>query len=171
MLAQGLAQALARALPEGWTLRERRDADLPFLCELYASTREDELRPVPWPEEAKRAFLADQFAKQHAHYLQHYPGALWLVLEAQGEPVGRIYLYPTASDIRLMDVALVPAWRGRGVGTRLMRALSAHADASGCIVSLHVEPNNSALALYRRLGWTEVETRGYYLYMERRASR
>lgn len=170
MLAEGgaLGDALGAALPSGWSLRERVEADGPFLCQLYASTRWEELTPVPWPEEHKLAFLADQFAKQHTHYLQHYPGAYWLVIEVDGVSVGRVYLYPTEKEIRLMDIALVPERRDQGVGTALLQALAAQADAGGRIVSLHVEPNNRALGLYRRLGYAEIEARGYYLYLERR---
>lgn len=162
-----LRAALQAGAPPGVSLRERSDADLPFLEALYASTREEELRPVPWPEADKRAFLADQFAKQHAHYLEHYPGAHWLVIEHAAAPVGRVYLHQAADDIRLMDVALAAAWRGRGLGTALMHALLAFADAAGCSVSLHVEPYNPARRLYERLGFAHVETRGYYQYMKR----
>lgn len=159
--------ALARALPPGWSVRARVEADLPALCAVYASTRAEELQPVPWTEQQKQDFLADQFAKQHAHYLQHYPDALWLVLECGGQVAGRVYLEETRLGLRLMDIALLPQFKGQGVGTALLRALAAYADAAGRIISLHVEPNNRAVALYRRLGYTEVETRGYYLYMER----
>lgn len=162
--------ALQAGAPPGVTLRDRSDTDLPFLEALYASTREEELRPVPWPDAAKRAFLADQFAKQHAYYLEHYPGADWLVIAHAEVPVGRIYLHQSATDLRLMDVALVAAWRGRGLGTALMRALVAYADTAGCSVSLNVEPFNPARRLYERLGFAPVETRGYYQFMERPAA-
>jgi hypothetical protein len=50
----------------GVTLRVFRDDDLEFLCELYASTRADELALlVDWSEERKRAFLRQQFEAQH----------------------------------------------------------------------------------------------------------
>lgn len=124
---------------------------------------------MDWTDEQKKAFLHDQFDKQHRHYLAHYPHAQWLVIEHEHAPVGRIYLEEMPSEIRLMDVAIVPALRGRGAGTALMRALISHADQIGLAISLHVEPQNPALQLYRRLGFAEVETRGYYLFMERRA--
>ena len=165
--AGALAEALARALPAGWRMRDRADSDLPALSQLYASTRWAELQAVDWPDEQKLAFLADQFGKQHSHYLQHYPGALWLVMELEGAVAGRIYLHPSERDIRLMDVALVPQLRRQGVGTKLLQALAAEADATGRTISLHVEPYNPAADLYRRLGYADVETRGYYLFMER----
>lgn len=166
--AASLQPVLAAALPMGYGLRPRSHDDLAFLSRLYASTREDELRVVNWSDAQKAAFLQDQFDKQHAHYLEHYPQAQWLVIEREGAAAGRIYLEQTSREIRLMDVALLPALRGQGVGTALMNALLAHADRAGLPVSLHVEPFNPAMRLYQRLGFVELETRGYYLLMERR---
>jgi ribosomal protein S18 acetylase RimI-like enzyme len=162
-----LLQALSPALPAGFSLRPRSEADLAFLGRLYASTREEELAAVDWPAEQKTAFLLDQFGKQHAHYLQHYPRAQWLVIERDGQPVGRIYVEQTRVEIRLMDIALLPAERNRGVGTALTQALLAHADRAGLPVTLHVEPFNPALRMYVRLGFERREERGYYFFMER----
>jgi GNAT superfamily N-acetyltransferase len=162
--------ALARHLPRGYALRPREVHDLPFLRELYAATREEELRPVQWPPEQKRAFLHDQFEKQHAHYLQHYPQAQWWIVTCDGSPVGRLYLSRTARDLRIMDVSLLDAHRNQGVGTALMRAAIEHAQDQRVPSSLHVEPFNPALRLYQRLGFVHVETRGVYLFMERPCS-
>ena len=163
----GLRPALAAALPARHQLRERTPADLAFLSELYASTRQDEMRLVNWTDSQKAAFLQDQFQKQHSHYLEHYPQAQWLVIERGNIPVGRIYIERTAREFRLMDVALLPTARGQGLGGALMRALLAAADSAGLPVTLHVEPYNPAIRLYRRLGFVEIETRGYYQFMER----
>jgi GNAT superfamily N-acetyltransferase len=134
------------------------------------ATREEELRPVSWTADEKRAFLVDQFEKQHAHYLQHYPQAQWWVVTCDGAPVGRLYLARTANDMRIMDVSLLDAHRRRGVGTALMHAVIDEAQAAGVPASLHVEPFNPALRLYQRLGFVHVETRGVYLFMERPCS-
>lgn len=158
---------LLQALPAAYGLRHRSAADLPFLRQLYAKTREEELAPVPWPEPQKQAFLDDQFDKQHGHYLQHYPQAHWWVLTFREAPVGRLYLNQTASELRIMDIALMPEQRNRGLGTALMHALLRHADCQQLTVSLHVEPFNPALRLYQRLGLAHAETRGVYLFMQR----
>ena len=89
------------------------------------------------------------------------------MIEADGEPIGRIYIEQTASEIRLMDVALLPGWRGRGIGSALLRALIEQAEAASLPVGLHVEPYNPVLRLYQRFGFTTVETRGVYLFMQR----
>jgi ribosomal protein S18 acetylase RimI-like enzyme len=66
-----------------------------------------------------------------------------------------------------MDIALAPAYRGRGIGTQLLRDLMAEADASGRKLSIHVEVNNPARALYDRLGFRPAGEHGVYVLMER----
>lgn len=168
MAAPGMSlECLLRALPAPYGLRPRSEADLPFLCQLYAQTREEELAPVPWPAQQKEAFLADQFNKQHQHYLQHYPRAQWWVLTCQDTPMGRLYLEQTARELRIMDVSLMPTHRHQGLGTALMRSVLQHADCQQLTASLHVEPFNPALRLYQRLGFVHAETRGVYQFMQR----
>lgn len=146
------------------------EADLPFLASLYASTREAELAPVPWPEEQKHAFLLDQFAKQHDHYRRHYQGADYWVIERNHQPIGRVYVYRSPGEIRLMDIALLPEHRRQGLGARLLAELLDEADSSAACISLHVESDNPVKRLYERSGFVLVEQRGPYDFMVRPAA-
>ena len=137
-------------LPPDIVLRPIGDGDLPFLSELYASTRWEELAPVPWPEADKRSFLHQQHALQHRHYQAHYADAEFLLLERAGVPIGRIYVHRSPGEIRLMDIALLPQHRGQGLGAALIAELVAEADASHLPVTLHVERHNPAQRLYAR---------------------
>lgn len=148
------------------TLRPITDDDLPFLSRLYASTREEELSVVPWPEEQKRTFLEQQFRAQHHHYHEHYSGAAFDLLLVDGEPAGRLYVARWPREIRIVDIALLPEHRGRGVGTELLQGLLDEGARSGKPVSIHVEKNNPALHLYQRLGFRPIEDKGVYLLME-----
>ena len=159
------ARAFAGVSPHrraGITFRSITDEDRDFLCALYASTRAEELAPVPWPEEAKRAFLAQQFQLQHTHYRNTYADAdFWLIL-ADGEPVGRIYVQRTETELRVIEVSLVPAWRGRGLGSSLFAELIDEARRTQREITLHVESFNPARRLYARLGFRFIENRGVY---------
>jgi len=148
-------------------LRPRAQGDREFLVELYGSVREPELAHVPWDDGTRNAFIEQQFASQDAHYREHYPGATLDVVELDGEPAGRLYVHRGASDIRIMDMALAPAFRGRGIGTRLLRTLIAEAEESARKLSIHVEMNNPARALYERLGFRVAGEHGVYALMER----
>lgn len=149
-------------------LRPVTEADLPFLERLYGTTREDELKQVPWTDEQKAAFVRQQFQAQHAWWTEHYAGATFDLVLAGDEPIGRLYVDRWEREIRIVDVAILPAWRGRGLGERLLRGVFAEGDAAGKPVSIHVEQYNRARRLYERLGFEYRETApGVYLLMVR----
>lgn len=151
----------------GFALRPELDSDIPFLMQLYASTREAELAPVGWSAEEKRAFLAQQFAAQRHHYRSMLRACTFEVIEQDGIPAGRLYLEEHDSQIHVVDIVLAAAWRGQGVGTAILRALIDHAAKRGRGVGIFVEKFNPALRLYRRLGFVEIDDTGVYLEMKR----
>jgi ribosomal protein S18 acetylase RimI-like enzyme len=151
-------------------LRPVADGDRDFLVTLYSSTRDEELAAVDWDEGAKRGFVEQQFTAQDRHYRTNYPGATLDLIEVDGAPAGRLYVHRGPSDIRIMDIALAPEFRGRGIGTELLRSLMEEADASGRKLSIHVEMNNPARSLYERLGFAPAGEHGVYVLMERPSS-
>lgn len=142
----------------GYRLRALRDDDSEWLRELYASTRAEEMAPLPWPDAAKRAFLDQQFSLQHRHYLSQYPGSDFLAIEREGHgPVGRYYLQRTAPAHLIIDVSLFPDARQHGVGSLLIASSQQAAAAQGCGIRLHVlQHNYAARRLYARLGFVAV---------------
>lgn len=150
----------------GYALRPEREADVPFLLQLYASTRQQELAVVPWTEAEKAAFLASQFRAQRDYYRAYIPACSFDVIERNGVPVGRLYLEPRRTQIHVVDIALMPAHRGNGVGTAIMQALQHAASASGRGVGIMVETFNPAMRLYRRLGFVDIVDHGVYIEME-----
>lgn len=148
------------------TFRPETEDDLEFLQKLYASTREEELKQVDWPEEYKAAFLLQQFTAQYAHYRENYLDARYSIILENGLPIGRLYLNRLPKDWRIMDIALIPEVRRRGIGGMLLRELLDQAGAEGKTVSIHVEFNNPALHLYENLGFRQLEAYGPYLLLE-----
>lgn len=153
---------LRSAADLGLSFRPASDDDLPFLAALYASTRAEEVAQSGWPEEAQRAFLKQQHEAQHAHYANVYAVAERLILLRDGEAVGRLYLAEWSSEIRIVDISLVPECRGRGLGEALLRDVQADAASRGKGVSIHVEKFNPARRLYGRLGFEVTEDKGIY---------
>jgi len=156
----------AALLSQGFALRPETDADVDFLMRLYGSTREQEMALAPWSAEEKRTFLASQFQAQRHHYRTYFADAAFDVLEQRGEPAGRLYLQVRRTQLHIIDIALLPPWCGRGIGTAILQALQADGRASGKGVGIMVEKFNPALRLYRRLGFTDFADSGVYLEME-----
>lgn len=151
-----------------YALRAITDADLPLLLEIYASTRREELMQVPWDDAQKAAFLRMQFDAQHHHYQTHYAGDRFDLVLIEGAPVGRLYVGRWPSQICVIDISLLPAWRGRGLGRQLLEELIAEADEARKPVSVHVEKFNPARRLYERLGFIKIEDLEVYDQMMRK---
>jgi ribosomal protein S18 acetylase RimI-like enzyme len=148
------------------TLRPVDAGDERFLLRVYAGTREEELGPVPWSAEEKAAFVAQQFAAQTAHYAGHYAGMSSNVILLGGVPAGRLLVARWAEEIRIVDVSILPEFRGHGAGGVLLAELMAEAADGGKRLSIHVERTNRALGLYARLGFQRAGEHGVYLRME-----
>ena len=148
-------------------LRRVQPDDDRFLSALFASTRIEELAPVPWTEEQKAQFLAMQFRAQTLDYDRNYPAASRDVILVDGEAAGRLYVDRREEAIHIIDIALLPRFRGQGVGTHLLQHLLDEGDRTGLPVSIHVEVHNPARRLYDRLGFLPVEENGIYLLMRR----
>jgi ribosomal protein S18 acetylase RimI-like enzyme len=156
-------------LPASHTLRPAAEADRPFLLRLYASTRADEVARTGWPLAEQEAFLRMQFEAQHHHYHAHCPDAEFAIVTCGGEDIGRWYVHRTPVELRVMDVALLPAWRQRGIGAALFAGLIAESERCGLPIGLFVEHENPARQWYARLGFGPVEMAGPYLRMQRPA--
>ncbi len=149
------------------TFRPICPTDEAFLSQVYASTRLDELAVTDWTDEQKVAFLQMQFAAQHKFYQENYTDTDFLLISQDDIPIGRLYVARWKDEIRIVDIALLPAYRGTGIGTAILRDLLAEAGIARKPVRIHVERENPALRLYQRLGFVMIEDKGVYLFMER----
>ncbi len=148
------------------TLRPITLRDEGFLYRVYASTREEELAQVAWDASRKEAFLRMQFACQHKYYMEVSASASFMIIESGGRPIGRLYCERREDELHLIDLALLPEYRGRGIGTSLLKTMLAQAGADHLPMRVYVERFNKAQNLYRRLGFAVVGDSDVYLLME-----
>jgi GNAT superfamily N-acetyltransferase len=148
------------------SLRPITPEDDSFLARVYASTRVDELAVTGWSDEEKAVFCRRQFDAQSAYYAANYPGASLRVIERDGWPIGRLYVARWEKEIRIVDITLLPEFRGSGTGTKLLGELLDEARSAGKSLTIHVERFNPALRLYERLGFKQIEDKGVYLLLE-----
>jgi ribosomal protein S18 acetylase RimI-like enzyme len=140
-------------------------ADTSFLARVYASSRAEELAITDWSDEQKEIFCRRQFDAQSAYYAANYPEASFQIIERDGWPIGRLYVARREKEIRIVDITLVPEFRGSGIGTKLLCELQEEARTAGKSLTIHVERFNRALQLYQRLGFQQAEDKGVYLLM------
>lgn len=153
---------------EAITLRPASEQDQDFLLALYAGTRTD-LEALP--DAGLRAQLVQlQFQAQQQHYRAQFPQAEFSIVLAGTRPVGRIVVDRGVAGLRLVDISLLPAERGQGIGQRLLSALMEQAQLDALPVCLNVLTDNRARHLYQRLGFVPGAVDGVHQSMEWRAS-
>lgn len=113
------------------------------------------------------ALTAMQARAREAAYRSEWPAATDSVVEVDGEPAGRLLVDEAPDCHRIVDLALLARFRGRGVGTRVLAGATGRADAAGVPVRLRVARGSPAVALYRRAGFDVVADEGLDLAMER----
>jgi ribosomal protein S18 acetylase RimI-like enzyme len=147
-------------------LRPATDADREFLVGVYASTRDEELSQVAWAPGQREAFVRMQFDAQDSQYRLHNPAGTFDVIEVDGRQAGRLYVDRRPTDIRIIDISLLPEFRGAGIGGHLIAQLMDEAVTTDRKLSIHVEIHNRAAGLYARLGFHLVAEQGLYRRME-----
>ena len=160
----------------GLFIRTATAADLDFLEEMLCAAVNWSPR---WKKQSRARILS---APATARYLAGWPrdtdlGVVAVVADAGGQPtdggqaVGAAWLrffaaddpgYGfVATDVPELTIGVVAAWRGRGVGRALLRALAGRARASGIArISLNVERENFAQRLYLSEGYRIVAASG-----------
>ncbi len=153
-------QSGARALET--RLRPETADDEAFLYAVYASTRQEELDAVGWDEARRQAFLRMQFDAQRRGYRDMFPEGSFLIILCGNDRAGRMVVNRTAHEIRLVDIALLPAFQNQGVGARLVGDLIAEAKQTGRPLRVSVFKPSRAAAFYQRLGFVKSGETGPY---------
>ncbi|WP_274653904.1 GNAT family N-acetyltransferase [Paenibacillus humicola] len=151
-------------------IRPASSEDETFLYELYASTRAEEMKLWAWDERTAESFLRMQFAAQSRSYREQYPELRLRIVTVNGDRAGRISTCRLEKALLVVDLSLLPAFRGQGIGQRLMEAVQREASDLRLPVRLRVAKGNPAKRLYERLGFQTTADDGVYEQMEWHAS-
>lgn len=147
-------------------LREVTEKDGPFLFEVYADTRAEEISTFGWGEAERNVFLKMQYAAQKHSYLHQYPRAVHQIVMYNETPVGRMITDMTEDAYLLVDVSLHSDFQNQGIGTFLIRNLQNSAEREHKKVRLHVLEHSPARQLYDRLGFRLIGESFPYITME-----
>lgn len=171
-----LADLLKRIdVPSGLRCRPALADDDAFLRQVSDSVRAPSLIWSAAAAHVLDKLMRQQFEAQRRHYLQHYPGCEAWVIErfdggdGQFEPAGQMWLHLDDEGLRLVDIAVLPAHRSRGIASACLRALTCRADQLGLNMHLHVLIDNPARHWYARLGFVVTDVPGLHQAMTRLA--
>jgi ribosomal protein S18 acetylase RimI-like enzyme len=167
MLTSGGSQ-FETAGGRAFSLRAATEDDYEDLVRVYASERAAELAQVTWWDDAQKLdFCRSQYEAQKQEYDARYPDAEYDVILVGGRTAGRIWVGRGEEEIRLLDIVLLPEFRGQGVGAVLVGALIEEARSAGKRLRHMVFVlNEGALRFYQRHGFRVFEEVGGYLHME-----
>jgi RimJ/RimL family protein N-acetyltransferase len=153
-------------------LRPERAEDQPFRLGLFCDSRPAEfvLLQRQLAPEAFDQLMRFQFQAQTMTYRANFPQARFDIIELDGMPIGRIVVDRPKTMIHIVDQAVVPGMRNRGIGTTVMQALMDEAARDGVPVRLKVASSNDpSMRLYQRLGFLPIEAVPFYVEMEWKA--
>lgn len=139
--------------------------DESFLYQLFVSTRRDEFAMLGLPDQQMQALLRMQHEAQKNSYQQQFPRAKHQIIYDGDVCIGRIVTDINSQRIHLVDISLLPNYRGKGYGTELLRRLQSMATEKGLSITLHVLQGNSAKRLYERCGFYVTEELPPYIAM------
>lgn len=148
-----------RIVPRDPRLRLRRAEleDEPFLRDLFNTVKGAQLTASGLPPAMLGLVLAQQYQAQATGYAAEFPTAQSLIVLENDGPVGRLLLDRSAARWHVVDIALTPAARNRGIGQAVMTAVIAAARADGprAVTLAVLATNAGARRFYARLGLTE----------------
>ena len=147
-------------------LRPVTAEDEEFLLQLYACTREAEMALVPWTLEQQREFINSQFVAQRTHYQSAYPRAEHHIIMRDERRLGRLYVDRQPSEIRIIDITILPEYRNSGIGGGLIGNLADEARRDRRTLTIYVESFNPSIQLFERIGFKPKETNGVHILME-----
>lgn len=115
----------------GYRLRPCTDSDGPFIERVFGEGRAAEYARWGLAPAQMELLIRHQCSAQSAHYRAHYPEAVQSVICIDGTDVGRVWIDRAADVVYLLDLTLLTAWRGRGIGGALVADVQEEAGASG----------------------------------------
>jgi ribosomal protein S18 acetylase RimI-like enzyme len=158
---------------DGYMIRPVTAQDQAFLQDmLYASIHTPAGEQPP-----ERDIIFQPFLSKYVEEWGRNGDAGFIAVDSAGQPVGSVtyrFFKQNNKGYGFVDeqtpelsMAILEPFRGRGIGTSLLRAIVEEAGESGLkALSLSVDPSNPAMRLYQRFGFKEIGIDGTSITMK-----
>ena len=136
----------------------RRPADAEdeaFVYAVFSSTWQHAVAAMPNPALTQH-FLRIQYTAQERRFRTRYPDLERWVVMIGDEPAGRLYLHRSPTALHVVDLSLLPAHRGHGIGRALTRELMAEATEQGLPITMRFARTHDAVGRALRAGFRVV---------------
>lgn len=145
-------------------IRLATDQDTSVVFNIFGGTR-SEFGHLGWEQSQLDCFLRQQFDFQQRGYASTYPHATTEIIVVDGVTCGYQLVDRSGPEVVLVEVAVSPDFRGRGVGSKVLELLLESARRCKQDVVLNVRTDNPAQSLYERFGFSAVGEHGFYRSM------
>lgn len=155
-------------LPNGIRLRMTRQSDNTIERSIHDANR-PELRLLQGGEDFVHSILDMQLRVRDAEYARRFENAYYYMIEKSGDTIGRLVLDFETGGVRIVDLAVLPAFHRQGIGSTVIRAMQRVAATLPAPVILSVRRDNpGAIRLYAAMGFVLdglAEASGLHLQM------
>lgn len=134
-------------------MRPVNETDDSFLYDVVSSTVRNQFKKMGGDIQIMEPLLRIQYENQTREYRKRFPQASHLIVTINNVDAGRIYLDRNSEEIRILDVTLLPEYRGKGLGAFILKMLEEEAAQNQLPIRIYVEEGNPSLRLFRRLGY------------------
>jgi GNAT superfamily N-acetyltransferase len=163
---------MAMVNPADISLRPAVDGDEQFLKRVHRAARHWEFASLlqSGDVELYHKIMEQQYDSQHRFYFAHYDKAHYGIIQWTNISVGRLYVDYRDEEVRVLDIAVLPDYRGRGIGRVVMTGLCLEAAMRRKPVRLCVHYLSRAVRFYQQLGFRRIGVEGPNYVMEQRQS-
>lgn len=141
-------------------VRLMTEADEAFVYRLFSLVCDEQQGLAYLPESQREPLVQMQYRARAQSYKAAYPEAMYQIIEFEGQPAGYHVVAEQDEQIVLVDVAVLPEFRRRGICTHMLQMYRTKAQQEGKVSVLHVFKMNPAQHLYARLGFEIVQDCG-----------
>ena len=152
------------------TLRPVRADDEPFLSRLFYLAQLEMLKHANLNDSERDQLIAVVYAGFKRHYSMVAAALDDRLVVLDQEPIGRMIIIQSGSEIRLADLLILSPYRNRGIGSALISQLQTESIISKRPLRLCVVKHSPSVRLYRRLGFYLLEDAGVQWSLEWTAS-
>jgi len=159
---------MAMVNPADISLRPAKAGDEKFLRRVHESARHWEFASLLQSGEVDlyHTVMEQQYDSQHRFYFANYATAHYGIIQWTDKPIGRLYVDYRDDEVRVLNIAILPEYRGCGIGRVVMMGLCLEAAIRRKPVRLYVHYLSRALRFYQQLGFQQIGAEGPNYVME-----
>jgi ribosomal protein S18 acetylase RimI-like enzyme len=127
--------------------------DSEFFMELFSEIKGSELLLHSWPPTIREQLLSMQYRGFMKSIQEEYPNHEDFLILFQSKMAGRLQIEKNDSFFRIINISLMPDFRGKGIGSYILKNILKEANLRQIPVELDVDVSNPAFFVYQNLGF------------------